>query len=59
MTIDEATERLNRRAEIILQSHPGQDITDINLGIEALKWRKEAEENRRRLGYLDPLPGEI
>ena len=34
------------------------DFTEaLELGIEALKWRKEAEE-KRWLGYLKPLPGE-
>jgi len=53
MTINEAIERLSRRADSALKTNPKQDIRDIQIAIEVLKWLKEqTEEMSNRVSRL-------
>lgn len=57
MTLEEAIRKLEADDPLLMESW-SEDLKEaVRLGLEALKWRREAEE-KKWLGYLAPLPGE-
>jgi hypothetical protein len=57
ITLDEAIKRLTQRVAWLAQWENPEDLEDMRLGIEALKWRKHCEAVNRPERY-PPLPGE-